>query len=151
MAGYFEEHNCTPLPDGAAPDALLQFARFLAQSGWSTVFEDDFRNLMDGIPSPPAAKAVVEGLAQIEITKEGVQCPVCLKEFDFCEVARQLPCKHQYHADCIVPWLQKTNTCPTCRLELPTDDEAYEAQRKYKARSKQREQDLENLHNSMFG
>ena len=27
MAGYFEEHNCAPLPDGTAPDALLQFAR----------------------------------------------------------------------------------------------------------------------------
>ena len=35
------------------------------------MFEEDFRNLMDGMPAPPAAKAVVEGLEQIEITKEG--------------------------------------------------------------------------------
>ena len=40
-------------------------------SGWSNVFEEEFRNLMDGMPSPPAAKAVVENLEQLEITKEG--------------------------------------------------------------------------------
>jgi len=151
MAGYFEEHNCTPLPDGTAPDALLQYARFLAQSGWSAVFEEEFRNLMDGIPTPPASKALVANLPRVEITKEDVKCPVCLKEFDCGEEARELPCQHRYHTECILPWLQKTNTCPTCRHELATDDEAYEAQRQYKARAKDRARDLEMLHNSMFG
>ena len=28
MSSYFDEHNCTPLADGTAPDELLQFARF---------------------------------------------------------------------------------------------------------------------------
>lgn len=37
------------------------------------------------------------------------------------------------------------------RFELPTDDEAYEALRKFKSREKQREYELESLHNSMFG
>ena len=28
MSSYFDEHDCTPLADGAAPDELLQFARY---------------------------------------------------------------------------------------------------------------------------
>ena len=27
MSSYFDEHDCTPLAEGTAPDELLQFAR----------------------------------------------------------------------------------------------------------------------------
>ena len=29
MSSYFDEHDCTPLAEGTAPDELLQFARFV--------------------------------------------------------------------------------------------------------------------------
>ena len=38
-----------------------------------------------------------------------------------------------------------------CRKSFPTDDPEWEEMQKQKARTKQREADLENLHNSMFG
>lgn len=44
----------------------------------------------------------------------------------------------------------QTNSCPFCRHELPTDDEAYEAFKKEKKRAEQRKEDIEILHNSMF-
>ena len=37
-----------------------------------------------------------------------------------------MPCTHQFHNECLIPWLEKHNTCPTCRHELPTDDTDYE-------------------------
>ena len=45
----------------------------------------------------------------------------------------------------------QTNSCPVCRRQYPTDDERYESMLKHKKRQKEREQDIENLHNSMFG
>ena len=45
----------------------------------------------------------------------------------------------------------QTNSCPVCRQQYPTDDERYESMLKHKKRQKEREQDIENLHNSMFG
>ena len=46
---------------------------------------------------------------------------------------------------------ERTCSCPCCRFELPTDDKDYEEMRKQKKRMKQRKEDIENLHNSMFG
>lgn len=44
----------------------------------------------------------------------------------------------------------QTNSCPLCRHELPTDDEEYENYKKEQKRAKEREEDIRNLHDSMF-
>lgn len=79
---------------------------------------------------PPAAKFVVEKLPSVVLTKEDVNnsafCAVCKDELNVGESAKQLPCTHRYHGECIVPWLGIRNTCPVCRYELPTDDADYE-------------------------
>lgn len=81
--------------------------------------------------TPPASKSVVRALPNIKITKELVpseswQCAVCKDTFELGEEAKQMPCKHIYHSDCILPWLELHNSCPVCRHELPTDDADYE-------------------------
>ncbi|KAG8378615.1 hypothetical protein BUALT_Bualt07G0003900 [Buddleja alternifolia] len=84
--------------------------------------------------TPPASKSAVEGLPDIKITEEMLasdssQCAVCKDSFELNEDAKQIPCKHIYHKDCILPWLELHNSCPVCRYELPTDDPDYENRR----------------------
>ncbi|XP_050224613.1 uncharacterized protein LOC126674240 [Mercurialis annua] len=83
------------------------------------------------IGRPPAAKSVVEKLPSVVLTKEDADsnnalCAVCKDEINVGEEAKQLPCTHHYHGECILPWLGIRNTCPVCRFELPTDDADYE-------------------------
>lgn len=81
--------------------------------------------------TPPAAKSAVESLPVVKISQEMLgcdfsECAVCKESFGLDEEARQMPCKHIYHSDCIMPWLEMHNSCPVCRFELPTDDPEYE-------------------------
>lgn len=97
--------------------------------------EDLIQQLAENDPNrrgtPPASKSAVEKLPVIEVTEEllgsdSSQCAVCKDTFALGEKAKQMPCKHIYHDDCILPWLELHNSCPVCRFELPTDDPDYE-------------------------
>ncbi|KAM7267324.1 hypothetical protein ACFE04_009490 [Oxalis oulophora] len=101
---------------------------------YGTLFEqfDEINAAIRG--RPPAAKDAVENLLEVTLTKEDVEknnnlCAVCKDEINVGEKAKQLPCAHRYHGECIVPWLGIRNTCPVCRYELPTDDTDYEARK----------------------
>ncbi|XP_064594348.1 E3 ubiquitin-protein ligase RNF181-like [Liolophura sinensis] len=156
MASYFDEHNCEPLGNNEQPNHALHLARLLMDSGIAAEFELEFDRLFGGDRKvPPASKQAVEELPTVIITPtkaaQEVKCPVCLGLLDEGDEAREMPCKHLFHTTCILPWLERVNSCPVCRQELPTDDPEYEEYKKQKARSKQREFELDTLHNSMFG
>ncbi|KAI1313875.1 hypothetical protein EDD11_002446 [Mortierella claussenii] len=45
-------------------------------------------------------------------------CAVCLDEFTEGEEIRMLPCRHEFHCECIDPWLvRKSSTCPLCKFD----------------------------------
>lgn len=98
--------------------------------------EDLIQQLAEDDPNrygtPPASKSAIDALPTVKVTKEILQseelnqCAVCMDEFEDGVEAKQMPCKHVYHHDCLLPWLQLHNSCPVCRHELPTDDPDYE-------------------------
>ncbi|KAL3620871.1 hypothetical protein CASFOL_035783 [Castilleja foliolosa] len=74
-------------------------------------------------PGPTATpESAIRALPMVELTGEHLEndscCPICKDEFEIGVQVKELPCKHFYHSDCIVPWLQIHNTCPICRYEL---------------------------------
>eukprot|EP00253_Pinus_taeda_P010564 PITA_10564 len=74
---------------------------------------------------PPAPRAAVDAMPRIKINPQHLtkssHCPVCNEQFEVGGEAREMPCKHIYHSDCIVPWLTQHNSCPVCRQALPSD------------------------------
>ncbi|CAH8296488.1 unnamed protein product [Eruca vesicaria subsp. sativa] len=75
--------------------------------------------------NPPASKSAIESLPRVEISDCHVaaeaNCAVCTEVFEEETEAREMPCKHIFHEDCIVPWLSIRNSCPVCRFEIPSE------------------------------
>lgn len=72
--------------------------------------------------TPPAHKEAVEALEMVKI-EESLQCSVCLDDFEIGIDAKEMPCKHKFHSDCLLPWLELHSSCPVCRFLLPTADD----------------------------
>ncbi|CAL5353032.1 unnamed protein product [Camellia sinensis] len=103
-------------------------SEFLMVSGFDRLLDQLSQFEINGIgryDQPPASKAAVESMPTIEIVDGHISseshCAVCKEAFDLGSEAREMPCKHIYHSDCILPWLSLRNSCPVCRHELPTD------------------------------
>ncbi|KAI3503318.1 hypothetical protein L1887_31758 [Cichorium endivia] len=71
----------------------------------------------------PASKAAIEAIPTVTATEEE-DCAICLTDYScVAGEAKELPCRHRYHSDCIMKWLAIHGTCPVCRYEMPVDEE----------------------------
>lgn len=62
------------------------------------------------------AKQETEEAANSKTSEDELTCTICLEQVTMGELVRSLPCLHQFHANCIDPWLQQQGTCPVCKL-----------------------------------
>ena len=88
--------------------------------------------------TPPASTQAVTNLPKGKFKdlltsdeqKENDQCSVCIESFDDDDdQVYKMPCGHPFHKECLMPWLEMHNSCPSCRHQLPTDDADYELRR----------------------
>ncbi|WOL00703.1 E3 ubiquitin-protein ligase [Canna indica] len=117
-----------PLPESMSNFLMSSgFQRLLNQLGQMEANGTGGR----GFEHPPASKAAIESMPTIEIVDDHIImesfCAVCKDPFELGTEAREMPCKHIYHEDCIFPWLLLRNSCPVCRHEMPTDVPEVEA------------------------
>lgn len=78
---------------------------------------------------PPASKESVKAMPTVEIggeEGEEEECVICLEKFEVGGFAKEVPCKHRFHGDCIEKWLGIHGTCPVCRHKMPADEEGEE-------------------------
>ncbi|KAF6201457.1 hypothetical protein GE061_003848 [Apolygus lucorum] len=45
-------------------------------------------------------------------------CAICIDPYRQSEVVRTLVCNHEFHKECIDPWLLENRTCPMCKKDI---------------------------------
>ncbi|WCJ28328.1 RING/U-box superfamily protein [Euphorbia peplus] len=127
VAGNFELYYDDGAGSGLRP-LPSSMSDFLMGSGFDRLLEQLTQLEINGVgrfEQPPASKAAIESMPVVKIVDNHVcmesHCAVCKEAFELDSEAREMPCKHIYHSDCILPWLTLRNSCPVCRHELPTD------------------------------
>ncbi|XP_048516837.1 protein goliath isoform X1 [Dendroctonus ponderosae] len=53
-----------------------------------------------------------------EVQGDGECCAVCIEPYKLSETLRILPCRHEFHKNCIDPWLLDHRTCPMCKMDI---------------------------------
>jgi hypothetical protein len=49
---------------------------------------------------------------------ERENCAVCLELYSNNDIIRILPCRHEFHKNCVDPWLKLKQTCPLCKNNI---------------------------------
>ncbi|XP_056165018.1 E3 ubiquitin-protein ligase RING1-like [Syzygium oleosum] len=76
----------------------------------------------------PATQEAIDALEKTKLDNgwredgsTGEPCAICLEEMNLREVeVASMPCKHEFHHDCLARWLTMSNMCPLCRFAMPT-------------------------------
>merc|ERR1711916_423919 len=61
---------------------------------------------------PPTSPLFIDELGEFEVSKTTLRkdknphCPICLERLAVGDMATRLPCRHLYHYECLLPWLQ---------------------------------------------
>eukprot|EP00607_Mallomonas_marina_P000580 CAMPEP_0182426274 /NCGR_PEP_ID=MMETSP1167-20130531/12770_1 /TAXON_ID=2988 /ORGANISM="Mallomonas Sp, Strain CCMP3275" /LENGTH=237 /DNA_ID=CAMNT_0024607601 /DNA_START=460 /DNA_END=1173 /DNA_ORIENTATION=+ len=50
-----------------------------------------------------------------------IECCICQEVMSPGIEVLKLHCRHVYHTTCVESWLEKNNTCPMCRSEMPSE------------------------------
>lgn len=81
-----------------------------------------------GLPTLELTEAEVQARRKLDGRDPKFQCAICREGFCTVHPVKRLPCNHEFHDNCIVPWLQSNSSCPICRFRLPEATEGEEVE-----------------------
>ena len=76
----------------------------------------NYSNLDVPINNSKIIEKIKKNIISIEdIDKSSSTCSICLDDFNSEKEIAFLDCKHIYHMECIIEWINKDASCPLCR------------------------------------
>lgn len=104
-------HNKGLFGDAVTP---ITMAELMAANGIVAVDADEEQR-------PAMSRDARDELRVVTVTQEDL-CVVCQEAMPAGIKAKAMPCGHKFHDECLLSWVKKSNSCPTCRYdELPTE------------------------------
>jgi len=99
------------------PEGLIQNLqnRELREEDYNTLLLLDQKAIQGSIPLHVINSFPTKKIKYID--KDKYNCVICNATVQVNEIIRKLPCKHNFHQNCIDKWLLHTrSTCPVCGL-----------------------------------
>ncbi|XP_033748577.1 LOW QUALITY PROTEIN: E3 ubiquitin-protein ligase ZNRF3-like [Pecten maximus] len=76
-------------------------------------------------PSSGKSLRVQTPVSDIYSNSSGCEgCAICLDEYTEGQILRVLPCSHEFHRQCVDPWLVTHRTCPLCLFNIVAQPES---------------------------
>lgn len=97
-------------------EGLWELAERLGEVRRRGITEDEINRLPTHKYKPESGEKAEVGASAAEMGT--VPCQICLVDFEVGDSLRGIPCKHDFHKDCIDEWLKRNATCPICRQEI---------------------------------
>lgn len=119
------------VPNVMFNNGQAQFGDYILSQAAFDRFIDDLMQNQQAQGPPPASKETIDSLPRGIVDKEWLDaqdigdCSVCKDDFQIGDKNITLPCKHAYHPDCLIPWLEHNGTCPICRYSLSMSQEEH--------------------------
>ncbi len=100
-----------------------QYEEFIPYTFFTTVIPNNGEGNAEQCGPAPASQEAINKLETVEFKAENTDaennsCSICYEDYKQGEKLLKLPCKHDYHPECVKPWLAKHNSCPMCRKNI---------------------------------
>jgi len=115
-----------PTVRGVPPGIERILQRAFTHISGQHVMTEFMRTILEGHRrgNPPASRFAMDNLESS--TCSGCDpCTICQDDIHKGCEAVHMPCKHAFHRECLVPWLEEHNTCPVCRCEVESQCPRY--------------------------
>lgn len=70
------------------------------------------------IKNLPTRCIMASDLVDLKEDEEGPSCAICMQEYKEGDELRVLPCRHEFHTQCVDKWLPMKKICPLCRHDV---------------------------------
>ncbi|KAH3713080.1 hypothetical protein DPMN_072847 [Dreissena polymorpha] len=79
-------------------------------------FAEQIERVPPGLSDHDFSRLPTKIFNEIEDTQS--ECSICCQDYETGDAQTTLPCRHEYHPNCIKNWLMERATCPNCRQHV---------------------------------